>query len=287
MVALSLLYWMRKKNSGRFNTFILYAYLAFLLLLGGMRFYWEEIFSGGRGAILGTGLAEFAGYALLLYYLPATVNHIIGRSWTPLRLSVMITASTVYFILSTVYLFTRLLKQIALAATLLYIISLAVILVDIVRVMSLIKQGTTRRTVLMVTLLTIAFLPLVMVGQLWDGSGGQWEMTLSLRFMLLSLYYFLMALSGIVFYMKEMSSDIGRQAVEYTQGIDINVDLPLTVREKDVADSVVRGLTYEEIAENLDISPNTVRNHVSNLYRKLSVRSKIELIQVLGGRQNY
>ncbi|OQX30033.1 MAG: hypothetical protein B0D92_00595 [Spirochaeta sp. LUC14_002_19_P3] len=279
-VVLSLLYWMQKRNPGRFNTFILFAYLTLLLLLGGVRFYLEELLSGGKGTAVGIGLAEFAGYALLLYYLPATVNHIAGRRWSALRLTAAVTASMVYFILGVVYLFSGFFKPVAIAAALLYILSLAVILVDIVRGIPQIKQGSTRAAVLLITMLTITFLPLVMIGRLMDGSGERWEISLSLRFLFLSLYYFMMAISAIIFYLKEMSAN----PTDEIPLVTTSARLPLTAREQDIAASILKGLTYNEIAENLSISPNTVRNHVANVYKKLSVSSKMELFNVLQGK---
>jgi len=283
VVSLGLLYWLRQKNTGRFNTFLFIAYLAVLLLLAGVRFYWEELLSGGRGVTIGTGMAEFAGYALLLYYLPATVNHIIGRRWTGLRMTAAITASTVYFSLGAVYLLTGFLKPISLAAGFLYFLALAVILVDIVRSIPLIHRGSTRVTVLLITLLTVIFLPLVMASRLLGDTDGPWAVSHSLRFLLLSLYYFWMALAGVIFYVREMSSSTEVVKPIYT----VPEELPLTDRERDIAESVAQGLTYGEIAENLGISPNTVRNHVANVYKKLSVRSKVELIGVLRGERSY
>ncbi len=283
VVSLSLLYWLRKRNPGRFNTFLFIAYLAILLLLAGVRFYWEELLAGGRGVIIGTGMAEFAGFALLLYYLPATVNHIIGRHWTGLRMMASITACTVYFSLGAVYLLTGFLKPISLAAGLIYFLALTVILIDIVRSIPLIQRGSTRVTVLVITFLTITFLPLVMVGRLLGDTIGPWAVSYSIRFLFLSLYYFWMALAGIVFYLREMSSS---DAV-VTPIHMVPEDLPLTGRERDIAESLAQGLTYGEIAENLGISPNTVRNHVANVYKKLSVRSKVELIGVLRGERQY
>ena len=290
VVSLSVLYWIRNKNAGRFNTFLFISYLTFLLILAGIRFYWEELLGGGRAVTLGTGLAEFLGYALLLYYLPATVNHIIGRPWTPLRLTVAITASTIYFALGAVYLTTGFLRPISdflrpisPAAALLYVLALAVILVDIVRGIPLIKRGSTRVTVLLVTLLTIAFLPLVMIGRMLDGSRGIWANSHSLRFFFLSVYYFWMALTGIIFYIREMSV----VADGFSSGNRPSLDLPLTEREMGIAESLVQGLTHSEIAENLGISPNTVRNHVAKVYKKLSVRSKVELIAVLRGERDF
>lgn len=282
-VALSLLYWLRKRNSGRFNTFLFIAYLALLLLLAGVRFYWGELLNGGRAVVIGTGLAEFAGYALLLYYLPATINHIIGRKWNRLGLIAAVTASAVYFSLGAVYLLTGFLKQISLAAAFIYFLALAVILSDIVRSLPQIRRGSTRVTVLSVTLLTVSFLPLVMAGRILPEVNVPWSVSRSIRFLFFSLYYLCMALTGIVFYLREM----GTPEIDVQQQKVLPDELPLTDREKDIASNLVQGLTYSEIAENLGISPNTVRNHVANIYKKLSVRSKVELMGVIRGERDY
>ena len=51
----------------------------------------------------------------------------------------------------------------------------------------------------------------------------------------------------------------------------------LTKREYEVANAIVEGLSYKDIAEQLDLSINTVRMHIKNIYRKLQINSKIEL----------
>ncbi|MBI2279666.1 MAG: helix-turn-helix transcriptional regulator [Bacteroidetes bacterium] len=53
---------------------------------------------------------------------------------------------------------------------------------------------------------------------------------------------------------------------------------PITEREKEVISLIYKGLTYNEIADNLIISPATVRKHTENIYRKLSVHNKVEAI---------
>jgi len=52
---------------------------------------------------------------------------------------------------------------------------------------------------------------------------------------------------------------------------------PLTNREEAVLDSVARGRTNSEIAEDLHISISTVKTHLASLLRKLDARNRVEL----------
>jgi len=52
----------------------------------------------------------------------------------------------------------------------------------------------------------------------------------------------------------------------------------LTPREQDIVNGLVDGLSYKLIADRYDISIDTVRAHIRNIYRKLHVNSKAEVI---------
>jgi DNA-binding NarL/FixJ family response regulator len=52
---------------------------------------------------------------------------------------------------------------------------------------------------------------------------------------------------------------------------------PLTNREEAVLDSVARGRTNSEIADDLHISISTVKTHLASLIRKLDARNRVEL----------
>lgn len=51
----------------------------------------------------------------------------------------------------------------------------------------------------------------------------------------------------------------------------------LTARELDVLCLIGQGLTNLEIAKELFISPHTVKNHVTNIYRKLGIEDRTQL----------
>ena len=53
----------------------------------------------------------------------------------------------------------------------------------------------------------------------------------------------------------------------------------LTEREHEVLDLIAAGSTNREIAERLYLSPHTVKEHTSVLYRKLQARNRAEAVQ--------
>ena len=55
----------------------------------------------------------------------------------------------------------------------------------------------------------------------------------------------------------------------------------LSPREVEIAQAYAGGQSYLEIAEHLGLAPSTVRTHLSTIYRKLGVSSKLELRDAL------
>ena len=56
-------------------------------------------------------------------------------------------------------------------------------------------------------------------------------------------------------------------------------EIALSKREVEILEQLSKGLNYQNIADNLIISPSTVRKHIENIYKKLQVHNKIEAIQ--------
>jgi len=54
---------------------------------------------------------------------------------------------------------------------------------------------------------------------------------------------------------------------------------PLSDREREVLEAIASGATNREIAAALFLSPHTVKEHTSSLYRKLEVRNRAEAVQ--------
>lgn len=71
------------------------------------------------------------------------------------------------------------------------------------------------------------------------------------------------------------------KTIEKEEAIN-NFEFNLTEREKEILSLLVDGFEYKEIATQLDLSPNTVRNNVTKIYSKLHVTSRMQAAKVIG-----
>lgn len=81
--------------------------------------------------------------------------------------------------------------------------------------------------------------------------------------------YFSQKAQEVIF--KKYSRNIARKRKEE--------EIKLTVREMEIVKLISEGLTSNQIADKLFISPRTVDTHRANLMKKLNVKNSIELIK--------
>ena len=55
-------------------------------------------------------------------------------------------------------------------------------------------------------------------------------------------------------------------------------EVSLTTRENEVLLLLARGMNRDEIATKLFISPETVKMHIKNIYKKLKAKNKIDAL---------
>ncbi len=75
-----------------------------------------------------------------------------------------------------------------------------------------------------------------------------------------------------------MSNEIARKVIKVFQIKPAEETEELSKREYEIVSELARGLTYEEIADKLFISIQTVRFHIKNMYSKLHVHSRTQAV---------
>jgi DNA-binding NarL/FixJ family response regulator len=83
-----------------------------------------------------------------------------------------------------------------------------------------------------------------------------------------------------------MSANIARKLVSVFREKERNTAQLQTLsnRENEILKLLAKGLLYKEIADQLSISTNTVRQHIHNIYEKLHVQNRTEAINKVFGK---
>jgi DNA-binding NarL/FixJ family response regulator len=77
-----------------------------------------------------------------------------------------------------------------------------------------------------------------------------------------------------------MTASIARRVIQSFQSAPSTIiaDFRLTVRENEILNSLIDGLSYKKIADKYCVSISTIRTHICNIYHKLHVNSKAEAV---------
>jgi DNA-binding CsgD family transcriptional regulator len=126
-------------------------------------------------------------------------------------------------------------------------------------------------------LCAIIFAPMGLIESVLQSSGISWMTFISLDH-LFYMVWNLVSMSAILRLFQP--GETGTQFLDEVPQERIKA-LGLSPREAEMAVMIGRGLSNKEIAEQLFISPATVRTHIYNLYRKVGAGSRVELLNML------
>lgn len=86
-------------------------------------------------------------------------------------------------------------------------------------------------------------------------------------------------LFGQVAYAKKLQNYLQEDTNDSKQGVEPNLIETFTEREMDVLKLVADGLSNKEIGERLDMTVNTVKTHIKNIYGKLQVNRRVQAVE--------
>lgn len=104
----------------------------------------------------------------------------------------------------------------------------------------------------------------------------QWVKNIEIfKIFALPSYFFVINIFSLIFAIKYFNTPVFINNNKLTDYFIQKYDI--TEKESQVIELIIEGLTYKQAAEKLFISPKTVDNHMQNIYKKLNVKSKIQL----------
>lgn len=95
----------------------------------------------------------------------------------------------------------------------------------------------------------------------------------------LPLYLLFINIGITLFSIKHLSKSVMIKQGRLTSGCISFYNL--SPREVEVIESLSKGITNREVSEELFISIKTVENHLTNIYKKIRVKGRVQLLQVL------
>jgi DNA-binding NarL/FixJ family response regulator len=71
---------------------------------------------------------------------------------------------------------------------------------------------------------------------------------------------------------------VGRIPSSTSSSNEIELKVTLTARQTEILQLFARGFSYQEVAAQLQVSTQTIKNHASAIYERLGVKNKTEAV---------
>ena len=210
-----------------------------------------------------------ANVSFLIVFVPYFTTWIIAQPWrNPYRV-VFSALAVLYMALSVLHIVFNSIWVLQTSMMMVFVATLFFCVGVIIKHLKTIVQHDVRVVSKSIVILSFVMIPLLIISFIFP----QW------RYITYPIYFMSFSIILLVFlfiYFKRMPHEVQHE-LTYA-----NVEkYHITEREFSVILLIKEGLTNKEIAANLDISVNTVNNHVANIFAKTKVRSRIDLLNIL------
>lgn len=231
--------------------------------------------------------------SLILYFIPAFLYRFLNLKWKVKENILYLILSVIFFVLSVLGIILNFNFYIV-ANIIFYLLILYLLILGFINYKN-IKDKMMKLIVKILGLITIYIYP-IMVYQLITINKnsldiGSIDITLVLFYIWWNLvmlgfllWYFINIIKNKNMFVNESlnnnsndSKNIENENNEIKKELKEEI-INLTKREKQILSYLLSGKTNKEVALILDISLNTVNNHVANIYDKSGVKNRVELV---------
>jgi DNA-binding CsgD family transcriptional regulator len=212
-----------------------------------------------------------ADVTFLTVFIPYFTTWVIAQPWrNPYR--------ALFFCLGAVYLACGVLnvifeiKILSDVTILLFVFVVGFCLIVMLKNLNSIEDKRARATCIAIIIVSAAMLPAIMLSLFFP----------SIKPLMYGIYFLAFSITIMTFLFMEFTGR-NKEILHAKKELTITDLEPyhITEREFGVIQLISKGMTNKEIASELNISANTVNNHVANVFSKTKVRSRIDLLNLL------
>ena len=218
--------------------------------------------------------AIMASMSFVIVFLPFFLSWVIAKPWRRLETLWFTPPAMAYFGLGLASLILRneaFGSWARLAQTLIFLGMYIYCIVTLWVNLKNIEDPSSRGVALSINIVSLALIPLSVLALYID-----WLADFSYPIYMLAFSIIIMVYNYIRF-------GLDREAAEHKTELSLESlsRYKISEREFEVIQLICEGCTNKEIAARLNISVNTVNNHVANIFSKMGVRSRIDLLKAL------
>ena len=273
-LSLAIVYsWFRKVPWTR----IFIVFIASLLGCIGMQMlvYWSDVsFSGLPSFVLMTiwNSLLIADGAFLLSFIPYFTTWVIAHPWRNPYKSIFFSCSVIYLIIGILSIVKPANMIIDMVEFVLGGFVLIFCLIVLLKNYKGIENKDVRLVSRIIIIAGLIVIPLALLGIFFKVVREALAVIIYLCFGIIMLVFLFIANRK---HFKEIASEPEKPTIE-----EFFEHYHITDREAEIIMLIKQGKTAKEIASELDISVNTVNNHIANIYSKTEVRSRIDLLNL-------
>ncbi|MEI0749690.1 helix-turn-helix transcriptional regulator [Brachyspira pulli] len=231
--------------------------------------------------------------SLMLYFIPAFLYRFLNMKWTFKENIIYIVLSVSHFIISILGIVT--VFDIYIISNIIFYASIIVLFIIGFINYKKLEDKTMKFIVKILGLITIIIYP-ILIYQFISYRKESYNIgSMDITFVLFYIWWNLVMLGYFSWYFinivknknKIVNSDIQltnssveNEVSNNTKDMNSKTEetINLTRREKEILSYLLDGKTNKEVSLILDISLNTVNNHVANIYEKSGVKNRVELV---------
>ncbi|MEI0603672.1 helix-turn-helix transcriptional regulator [Brachyspira alvinipulli] len=217
--------------------------------------------------------------SLMLYFVPAFLYRFLNMKWNFRENIIYISLSVTHFILGILGILIKF--DIYILSSVIFYASITYLFIIGFINYKNIKDKTIKLIVKMLGIVTIIIYPILIYQLILYRREAADIGSMDITLILFYIWWNLVMLGYLSWYFINIVKNkniFTETAINNDEREKIEDNIVLTRREKEILSYLLDGKTNKEVSLILDISLNTVNNHVANIYEKSGVKNRVELV---------